>query len=140
MGDVLVVGLIVKIVFELGWWYFEKTLNEKLSIIVDKMIVESDHQETKNTLKNLKMTFNSFTSRLDFFVENLTRLAKDEITDQEKIGKLADLLNSQGKIISKEAIDVWGCHKFINETLKRLKVDANNAEYKSLQFLFNTDM
>ena len=86
------------------------------------------------------MTFNSFTSRLDFFVENLTRLAKDEITDQEKIGKLADLLNSQGKIISKEAIDVWGCHKFINETLKRLKVDANNAEYKSLQFLFNTDM
>ena len=42
MGDVLVVGLIVKIVFELGWWYFEKTLNEKLSIIVDKMIVESE--------------------------------------------------------------------------------------------------
>jgi hypothetical protein len=116
-----------------------ETLNEKLSIIIDKMISESTDQDCKQELKKLKINFNSFVSRLNYFLEKLDSIEYYAL-DKYIYNDLDVILNTQGKILKHEAEIFWGNSLVVKETLKSLSKDINNDDYKKLKTLWQSDI
>ena len=116
-----------------------ETLNEKLSVIIDKMISESTDQDCKQELKKLKINFNSFVSRLNYFLEKLDSIEYYAL-DKYIYNDLDVILNTQGKILKHEAENVWGNSLVVKETLKSLSKDIDTDDYKKLKTLWQSDI
>ena len=86
----------------------EETINLRLSNLVEKIIVNCLNHETINILTNLKLNFNSFIGRLNFLLENLRQIEKDDCNEYEKRGRLLNLVNFRAECIKMDVTREMG--------------------------------
>jgi len=118
----------------------EETINLRLSNLVEKISVNCLNHETINILTNLKLNFNSFIVRLNFLLENLRQIEKDDCNEYEKCGRLLNLVNFRAECIKMDVQEKWGNEQFLFDIRKRLKYTLNAENEPELRILFYCDL